>query len=366
MKKTLLAAALALGFTGVAQAETSVTLYGVIDTGIGYQKVENANGTDAKKFGLVNGVQAGSRWGLRGTEDLGNGLQAVFQLESGFDSSTGISSQGFGAQNRLFGRQATIGLRSDSWGRLDLGRQTNIASKYFGDVASPFGASFGQANVGATFGSANTVRWDNMVMYQTPNFSGFQFGIGYSFNTNGPQNWDVDGFDENNNKGITAGLRYANGPIAVALTYDQIKNDANTGVQDVTVKAWNIGGSYDFEVVKLHLGFGQTKDGWINAYGYGGGVASAATYFDDYEANLYTAGLSAPLGGGRLMASWAMADIDDIGPVEFEKQQIYSLGYTYALSKRTNVYSYASYAKNLYGADDTKSTVVGVGLRHQF
>src|SRR5690606_41769422 len=121
MKKTLLAAALALGFAGVAQAETSVTLYGVIDTGIGYSKVEAPVG-DAKKFGLVNGVQAGSRFGLRGTEGLGNGLQAVFQLEAGFDGSTGHQSQG----GRIFGRHATIGLQSDAWGRLDLGRQTNI------------------------------------------------------------------------------------------------------------------------------------------------------------------------------------------------------------------------------------------------
>src|SRR5690606_14837233 len=214
MKKTLLAAALTVGFFGVAHAETSVTLYGIIDTGIGYNKVEVGD-TDAKKVGLINGVQSGSRWGLKGTEDLGDGLQAVFQLENGFDSSTGYGAQ----DDRMFGRHATIGLQGDSWGRLDLGRQTNIASKYFADVASPFGASFGQANIGATFGSANTVRWDNMVMYQTPNFSGFQFGVGYSFNTNGAQrsSLDVDGvYDLNesdrNNRGITAGLRYANGP----------------------------------------------------------------------------------------------------------------------------------------------------------
>src|SRR3546814_10340853 len=101
----------------------------------------------------------------------------------------------------------------------------SIASKYFGDVASPFGASFGQANIGATFGSANTTRWDNMVMYQTPNFSGFQFGVGYSFNTDGAQAYDVDGEDDPNVKGITTGIRYANGPIGAALTYAQIKRD---------------------------------------------------------------------------------------------------------------------------------------------
>src|SRR5690606_36420771 len=134
-------------------------------------------------------------------------------------------------------------LAGDSWGQLDLGRQTNIGSKYFGAI-DPFALGFNQANLGTTFSSVNTVRWDNMVMYQTPNFSGFQFGVGYSFNTSGGQGWDVDPVlpgetnpDDINNRGITTGLRYANGPIAVALSYDQMKNK----VDDVTVRQWNIG-----------------------------------------------------------------------------------------------------------------------------
>src|SRR3546814_692951 len=158
MKKTLLAAALLAGFAGVAQAETSVTLYGLIDTGIGYNKVKG-DGFDGSRIGMINGVQNGSRWGLRGTEDLGDGLQAVFQLESGFNSGNGSSAQG----GRLFGRQATIGLQSDSWGRLDFGRQTNIASKYFGSI-DPFGAGFGQANIDVGLSAANTQRYDNMIM----------------------------------------------------------------------------------------------------------------------------------------------------------------------------------------------------------
>src|SRR5690606_38143665 len=141
---------------------------------------------------------------------------------------------------------------------------------------------------------------------------------------------------------------------------------------DAKVKQWNIGLSYDFEVAKLHAGFGQTRDGLIGAYNYGsiaglpGTVSGTALYMDDLDANLYTVGVSAPIGAGRLMASWAMADFDDLNGQDMEKQQIYSLGYTYSLSKRTNVYAYGSYAKDLYGIDDTKSTAVGVGLRHQF
>ncbi len=406
MKKTLLAAALMAGFAGVAHAETSVTLYGILDGGIGYQKASgnssyatnrgDATEFSSKKTGLINGVQSGNRWGLKGSEDLGDGLRAVFQLESGFDLGTGESGQG----GRLFGRQATLGLAGDSWGQLDLGRQTNIASKYLPGVADPFGGGFGQANIGASFSSANTVRYDNMVMYQTPNFSGFQFGVGYSFNGDRAQYWDsqVPAFDGNGNRieantkdlnrqAVTAGLRYANGPIGLALTYDQIRQrglsyDAESKVynysegEDTTVKAWNIGGSYDFEVVKAYLAFGQARNGIFAGQDFGTlKSANAGIIGKGFKANNYLVGLSAPVGAGSLMASWQLSDArgtpdswDQAGQPEREvkKQHVYSLGYSHPISKRTNVYAIGSYAKNVNYLPDAKSTLVGVGLRHQF
>ena len=372
MKKTLLAAALALGFTGVAQAETSVTLYGILDGGIGFQQIKG-DGFKTRKTGMISGVQSGNRWGLRGTEDLGNGLQAVFQVESGFDLATGEQQQG----GRLFGRHATLGLRSDAWGQLDIGRQTNIGSKYFGAI-DPFGQGFGQANIGATFGSVNTVRWDNMVMYQTPNFSGFQFGVGYSFNTNGAQrsSLDIDGIadlneSDRNNRGITAGVRYANGPLAVALSYEQEK----LGAADVNVRAYQIGAAYDFEVVKVHAAFGQTRNGM-----FGAGITPLDSATNDYarpnvnldglKYNQYLLGLSAPLGAGKLFGSWQMADPrsnPDVAPdADLDKMNIYSVGYTYDLSKRTNMYVFGSYAKDANFIDGVKSTYAGVGVRHRF
>jgi GBP family porin len=404
MKKTLLAAALTVGFFGVAQAETSVTLYGILDGGIGYQQIKGntsraegrTGATDAKytKTGMINGIQSGNRWGVKGAEDLGDGLRAVFQLESGFDLGTGKHAQG----DRLFGRQATLGLASDAWGQLDFGRQTNIGSKYFGAI-DPFGLGFAQANMGAAFTAVNTVRYDNMVMYQTPNFSGFQFGVGYSFNVDGGQEWKESGTDDANKRAITTGLRYANGPLAVALTYDTFKvkgataeaGTTQTGVtstgvpvfgytaavnggQDSTVKAWNLGAAYDFEVVKAHLAFGQTRNGYFAGNDYGGESAFKTPTFGAAEGlkiNSYLVGLSAPIGNGKILASWTMADPTsepDNNPVgsEWKKQQTYSLGYTYNLSKRTNVYAIGSYAKNARMLPDAKATLLGVGLRHQF
>ncbi|HEY9281646.1 MAG TPA: porin [Eoetvoesiella sp.] len=389
MKKTLLVAALAVGFAGVAHAETSVTLYGIADAGIGYEKRTSANGADSKRVGLVDGVASGNRWGLKGAEDLGNGLQAVFQLESGYDITTGSQLQSDEDTDRLFGRHATIGLKSASWGQLDFGRQTNIGSKYGAGVLSPFGAGFKLAKAGTTFTSANTNRLDNMAMYQTPSFSGFQFGIGYSFGTDGTQAFTADGESNPNDRAFTTGLRYANGPLAVALTYDQIKfaetgatpgtviptgdfaagvftpvaagvspnaallSPGSTGTGGGTAKAWNLGASYDFEVVKLHLGVGQERDGTYSGYS------------DGADANAYTVGLSAPIGAGKLMASWGM--LDPRGEQsEGENQQAYSLGYTYALSKRTDLYALGSYVKDVRFNDGAKSKIAAVGVRHAF
>src|SRR5690606_7529602 len=376
MKKTLLAAALATSFgfaAGAANAETSVTLYGIVDGGIGYQQLKgtyiDATGTpvdyNGKRTGMINGINSANRWGLKGTEDLGDGLQAVFVLESGFDLGTGVSGQALGNSNRMFGRQATIGLQSDAWGRLDLGRQTNIATKYFANVASPFGVDFGQAAAGSTFNSAASLRYDNMIMYQTPSYSGYQFGVGYSFNASGAQGLKADGEDPNTSA-WTTGLRYDHGPIGVAATYDQFEASDLATDPGLKVKSWNVGASYDFSVVKLHAGFGQTRNGWFQSIAFGDlDSAGSLMTADGMRVNSYTAGVSAPVGPGEVMASWGMADPRGTAGDD-EKQHNYSLGYTYALSKRTNVYAIGSYADHVAFQSDAKSTLVGVGLRHQF
>lgn len=382
MKKTLLAAALLAGFAGVAQAETSVTLYGIIDTGLGYNKISGGTAAqNGSKIGMINGVQNGSRWGLRGSEDLGDGLRAVFQLESGFDSGNGTSAQG----GRLFGRQATIGLAGDSWGQLDFGRQTNIASKYFGSI-DPFGAGFGQANIGMGLSAANTVRYDNMVLYQTPSFSGFQFGLGYSFSaddtkdgrisqTTGAPTVSQTGFGTaDNTRAITTGLRYVNGPLNVALAFDQLNasNKLAQGKVDASPRQYSIGGSYDFEVVKLALAYARTTDGWFGSQDVktsAGSIGFGTNAFaDGFKANSYLLGLSAPIGGAsNLFGSWqrvAAGGTQLTG--DDATMNVFSLGYTYDLSKRTNLYAYGSYAKNYAFIDGLKSTAVGVGVRHRF
>lgn len=370
MKKTLLAAALFAGFASVAQAETSVTLYGLIDTGIGFNRVETRDAITedkhkASRIGAISGVQSGSRWGLRGSEDLGDGLRAMFVLESGFSSGNGKSAQ----DNRLFGRQATVGLASDSWGRFDLGRQTKIASKYFADI-DPFSAGFGQANIGMGIGSANSVRYDNMVMYQTPSVGGFQLGIGYSFSSGikgSTEGWRTADSD----RAFTTGLRYANGPMTVSLSYDSI-NGANA---EVTPRSYAIGAAYDFEVVKLSLAYARTTDGWMGAYSATNTDLTTVpelAFSDGFRANSYLVGLSAPIGStSNVFGSWQRVSVGggDSSVVLTggnETMNVYSLGYTYDLSKRTNLYAYGSYASDYYFKNGANSTAFGVGVRHRF
>ncbi|BCY20216.1 outer membrane porin [Bordetella pertussis] len=259
MKKTLLAVALATGFAGAAQAADSVTLYGLIDAGLGYEQVK-FKGQSQSRIGAVQGVSSGSRFGLRGSEDLGDGLRAVFNLEAGFGPLNGNSLQ----SGRLFGRQATVGLDSDAWGRLEFGRQTNLASKFFGSI-DPFSVSYNSANMGTTFSAANTMRLDNMVLYQTPSLDGFKFGVGYSFSADDTLDDDSNFATAGNNRVLTTGLQYLNGPVNLALTYDRFNpnDDRAGGKSDARVQQYAIGGAYDFEVVKLAAAFGQTRDGWF-------------------------------------------------------------------------------------------------------
>ncbi|MFU1912411.1 porin [Bordetella avium] len=370
MKKTLLAMALLAGFAGTAQAADSVTLYGLIDAGIGYEQVK-FKGEKQNRVGGVQGVSSGSRFGMRGVEDLGDGLRAVFTLEAGFGPLNGESAQ----NGRLFGRQATVGLDSDNWGRLEFGRQTNIASKFLGSI-DPFSLSYNTANLGTTFSSANTMRLDNMVLYQTPNMNGFKFGIGYSFNADDTQDDNGrSGFQTNdNNRVLTTGVQYLNGPLNVALAYDHmsLSNNLTGGKKADSVDAYVLGASYDFEVVKLAGAFGQTRDGWFVGQNLGttpDGMNKFGSFVgaDGFRANSYMVGATLPLGRSSVFGSWQRAAPNNSKLTgDDATTNVYSLGYTYDLSKRTNLYAYAAYADNYAFQRDAKDTAVAVGMRHRF
>lgn len=371
--------AAALGLSSVAAAQSSVTLYGLVDAGIGYNNVSAPNETARSNLGATSGVSRPTVFGLRGIESLGNGNSVVFNLASQFSMGNGTISG-----DSLFGQQATLGVRNDRYGQVDIGRQTNMASKLFQSI-DPFSTFYGQAGMGASFGTTNNLRYSNMLMYQSTAWNGLTAGVGYSFNTglqtayadNGIATGATQNYGTvNNPRALTLGVNYANGPLQVAATYDQVMPANNIGNGDnATPKSWILGAAYDFQVVKASIAYGQTRGGaisgtlpsavsGINSNWSQGGVLSQG----GYGANSYMLGLSAPVAANQrvftsvqLATPTGSADIAANGT-----QSVYSLGYEYSLSKRTTTYAYASYANNYLMLEGAKSTAVGVGLRHAF
>jgi len=386
MKKTLLAAALLTGFAGAASAQNSVTLYGVVSVGMKYQSITSPDGTvfengnsSLSRFEMESGQQSGSRWGLKGVEDLGNGLKANFVYESGVNVTNGSSTG--------FTRQATLGLDSSSWGGLQFGRAMSPGTRAFSGI-DPFGASFGTSSL--TSSQGNTfVRYSNMIQYSTPNVSGFKGIFGYSFNPAVSSNSAGNGFETNNkNRVASAGLRYANGPILVSGIFDYMySNDLNPvdSDTDTNIKSWTVGGTYDFKVAKIHGSYGQNIDGILGASDLDANILSddgptnaesGAVFSKGARTQSWMIGLSAPVGGsGKVFGSvqqripggeYDQSITLDGVTIETATMTTASLGYTYGFSKRTNLYAYYSYQQNVSNLKGADSNMVGVGLRHLF
>lgn len=391
MKLTKLSAAvlatLALGTTA-AQAQSSVTLYGILDAGLAYKNLKYGD-ISQSSAGLAYGTQSGNRFGLRGVEDIGNGNRVTFTLENGFDIGNGTMGQ----SGRLFGRQAWIGVENDAWGLARIGRQYNLATDYFGAL-DPFAQGFGQANIGSVFGSTNTYRMSNAIKYQSPTMSGVTVGAAYSFATgvdsiytgNGTTATSGSGYNyenTNNTRQLSLGAKYANGPVYVAASYDKLygANDILGGNNGASPSEWNLGASYDFQVVKVNLVYGQTRGGWMGGQNNQGNSGAAIAvgpqvfgngyniYDSNWGVNSYQIGATAPINA----ASKAFASVNLARPntnmqdaYSAANMTSYNLGYQYDFTKRTNAYAYVSYANNYGTIDGLNSTVVGAGIRHQF
>ncbi|NKJ49000.1 porin [Burkholderia sp. SG-MS1] len=221
-------AALAL-VSGAANAQSSVTLYGIIDVGLNY----NSNAGGHSNYFMSSGVNNGSRWGLRGSEDLGGGLKAVFDVENGFDVTSGKAVQG----GLEFGRQAWVGLASNTWGKVTLGRQYDLVVDYIGPFAV---GDQGGGNVAAHPGDIdnlnNNFRVNNAVKYQSPSFGGLKFGALYSLG-------GVAG-STGRNQIYSAGIHYAYGPLSAGVAYLNARNPnisffGNASTSTVTAAAAN-------------------------------------------------------------------------------------------------------------------------------
>jgi predicted porin len=333
---------------------------------------------------MASGQQSGSRWGLKGVEDLGNGLSANFVYEAAVVVNNGTSSD--------FTRQSTLGLVSKSWGALDLGRRTTPGTLAF-DGIDPFGNNYGTASLNSSLG-ATFSRLSNMIMYTSPLINGFTGSIGYSFDasaksiTGAPTSAGYTGTfpkygSTTKTRAFNLGLRYASGPLVLGALYAQYmpaawKTGNSPAVANApTPKQWSLGGTYDFKVVKVHAAYGQNIQGIIegtsvlSSFTDGGDTDSkgGVLFASGARASSWMLGLSAPAGTeGKVFLSWQqMMPGGSFKNSNFvNTQNVGSIGYTYSMSKRTNLYAYYSYMNNTSMSAGSKASSLGVGVRHLF
>lgn len=347
MKKSLIALAV-LAASGAAMAQSSVTLYGIADAFVGSSKVE-VGGVGQRQTGVTSSGVNGSRWGLKGAEDLGGGMKAIFQLESGFKLDTGEQK----TAGSIFDRQAFVGLES-GFGTVSLGRQYSAYDVLHGATnhnydAFTFNAAGGSAASGAAGGvAANgmvdyTNRISNSIAYTSPSFSGFSGAVVYGFG----ENKNVAPlFNNKATDSASVHIKYANGPLLVGYAYQEDKTLSALGAQDKN-KYNLIGGTYDFGVVKLNASYNQAKNNTTK----------------DKEGQI---GVVVPFGAAAISAGYARSKSEFAGGENTGKG--FSILGTYALSKRTGLYAGAQNTKAhiLNAAAETKATNYGLGVRHSF
>lgn len=306
MKKSLVALA-AMAFAGIAAAQSSVTLYGIADIYVGDS---DAPGT---KVAAGSGGVAGSRWGVKGSEDLGGGLKANFNFEQGVNLGTGATTAGFT-------RQANVGF-SGGFGTVKIGKSWDAMDDVFGAGNSGFDSAL----------SANGV-WLNgyageaaaQIHYQSPNFNGFAAAVSTQLSGNAAAG-----------KTSAFNLTYAQGPVAVALGYEDNKNATLAPVQKGTM----LNGSYDLGSAKLMASYYTTKP-----------AVGART-------NSYQFGADIPVSGAlTLSVGYASSKVSGSGSTA----RGYGLAAAYALSKRTTAYA-GIRQSNVVGKD-----LWAVGVNHKF
>ena len=379
MKKTLIAVA-ALSAMAASAMAANVTVYGKIDQGLQIQS-QKTDGLDrTTTWQGVSGVSSGSRWGLKGTEEIADGYTVGFVLESGFDGMTGKSGQG----SRLFGREANLYVMTD-FGTLSfarVGALTSGTGSYHLTKYTPFGSGWGNLTAQkSSFWIGDRDRMDNTVTYVSPSFAGVKAYAQYSFARNGQE---VEGNERQNDRYAGLGLSFNQGAFSTALVVDSVLyNYKATSQKDSLGVTW--GASYDFGVVKA---FAQAQYGkHENKFGLISDVESAITKDEGLKGFDVSLGVTAPVCGGTLYAQASYLDsksdsdvtgkIEDT-PVTADKVKAKNwgigLGYSYPFSKRTFAYTYASYnqlkttvtAQSMDFVWKEKQTEVGFGLVHKF
>ncbi|WP_434106167.1 porin [Paraburkholderia caffeinilytica] len=368
--------------SGPVFAQNSVTLYGLIDEGFNYTR--NVGGHNV--YELKSGYAQGSRWGLRGSEDLGGDLKAVFRLENGFNASNGKLGQG----GLEFGRQAYVGFSDSRFGTVTLGRQYDSLVDYLAQTtANGNWAGYLFSHPYDNDNTDNTFRVNNTIKYASPDYSGLQFGGTYSFSN-----------DTNfaNNRQYSFGAQYTNGGLLLAAAYLQannpssnaggaINNGGDENFLSTRLRVFGAGINYTFGSAVLGFAYTNTNvsqplsSGYVGAITPLAGTTLSALKFDNFEVNAKYQFTPAFFVGGQYVYTRTSFNASS-GKLRPNYQSV-GLMADYNLSKRTDVYLQGAYQHAggdrtgavldyayVPGADGVSSTgnqlVVRAAIRHKF
>jgi GBP family porin len=383
MKKVLAIAACAAGYAmghaPLAQAQSSVALYGIIDAGLSYSN--NQGGHSNVQAG--SGTVTGSHWGFRGSEDLGGGTAAIFQLESGFSVMNGTLRQG----GRMFGYQAYAGLTNNRFGTITLGRQYDSVVDYLAPLSFT-GHHPGGNNLSAhpydNDNLNNSFRVNNAVKFASRDYSGLRFGSLYGFSN------EAAGFADN--RLYSFGASYDAGPLSLGTGYLQANNggSANTNgaltLTDRTFiaarqRTYGAGVNYTVGAAKFGFVWTRTQLGGLDTINGANSLGlvqnGQGASFSNYEANAsYALTPALSLNGEYTYTSGAMSSASGS---HHPKWHEVSLQADYLLSKRTDVYLQGSYqhisadgsgltadVSGQSAASGNQQVVVAAGMRHRF
>ena len=359
LKKLQLVAALGATIALPAMAQTSVQVTGLVDTYVGSLKYSG----DSGRTSVVDSGGMTTSWiGFKGTEDLGGGLKAKFNLTSFFRSNTGATGR-FDGNETMFSRDANVGL-TGNFGAVSLGR--DLAPNFLPSILfNPFGDSFKLSPLilhmdvpwfnasGWTNSVAGDTGWSNEIIYTTPDFAGLKANFHYQFGEQAGNN------GKNN---IGANVLYFHGPLALTAYYQRVKvnnplelSPGNvqpatniplpSGMMAARQSNWFLGATYDLTVAKLFATYDQTS------------------HDIDLKDKTLQLGTSIPLGQGAVLASWANTKRSGAAVGESLKRNTASLGYDYNMSKRTDLYAVYMYDKI---TEQTVGNSVAFGIRHRF
>ncbi len=387
MKMNYFAAGVAAIFSGVACAEaSSVVLYGIADVGVEY--ITSARGTDKSLLHMRSGNLSGSRFGLRVNEDLGSDVKAIATLEAGFNMGDGTSGQ----NNRLFGRQAFVGIASPA-GSVTLGRQYSSIYDIMGNYDPMDYADYGVLS----HDTGMMARVDKALKY-TGKFEDVTVTGFYSFGRDKDvAPGEIPG-DAKSGRQWGLGVNYDTGSFAFGVAYDSLNNPTSADVlnnfgmtspiltfnagSDKSARRVAVGASYNVGPVKLFLGYRNLKTdfsyqvnavpGWVLPLGLTPGVGDGT-----YKSNLYWTGAKWQATPETVLTAAVHHSQNKKAP----NVTSYVLAADYKLSKRTDIYTNLSYMKNRekdglltnWGVNAGEQTMFGknqtgvqVGLRHRF